>query len=199
MYRRYGAIPTGVCVGASNSSGPDCAERLGPAPRHIMKAEEHRFGRLGAKCSDPVLVRRAGGISNMSKGGHVDRNGRLLVAGEARFGADEMGDDIVDRPTRERRRRRPFRDIESTEKVLDRCPLLEQGADDGLAPRAVGLIAHTGTFLSVACFRPVRLRAEPAPLVSGRAGRKSAPQQTQSIDRPLAGLGTRSWRADQGT
>jgi len=46
-----------------------------------------------------------------------------------------------------------------------RAIVLEQGADDGLAPRAVELIAHTRTFLSVACFRPVRLRAELAPIV----------------------------------
>jgi hypothetical protein len=45
-----------------------------------------------------VLVRRAVGISNLIEGGHVDRNEGLLVAGEPRFGADEMGDDIVDRP-----------------------------------------------------------------------------------------------------
>ena len=89
----------------------DGAERLGPAPGHFMKAEEHRLGRLGAKRSDPLLVRRPGGISNMIKGGHVDRNRRLLVTGESRFGADEMGDNIVHRPSGERGQRRPIRGI----------------------------------------------------------------------------------------
>jgi hypothetical protein len=72
-----------------------------------------------------MLVRRAGDISNMVKGRHVDRSGGFVVAGEPRFGADEMGDDIVDRPTRECGRRRPLRDSESTEEVLDHDPLLE--------------------------------------------------------------------------
>ncbi len=110
-YRCDGAA--GLDSRGKSRSRPSSTGAGGPnsTPRPESATSSWSARRLGAKRSDPLLVRRPGGISNMSKGGHVDRNRRLLDTGESRFGADEMGDNIVHRPSGERGQRRPIRGI----------------------------------------------------------------------------------------
>ena len=55
----------------------------------------------------------------------------------------------------------------------------------GLAPGAIGLVAHSGTFRSVVCFGPVRSKADPAPLVSGPRGDEGG---SPTVSRRLTGL-----------